>query len=67
MNIKDLREKAQKNLEQVINNEISNSRAKNTTHALGRVLAIELSEIKYQQHMGIKKVIPFFEGEEVTE
>ena len=64
MTIKDLRKLAEEHLEKVVNNELSNSRAKNTTHALGRLLAIELAEIKYQQHIGKKKEIPFFEGEE---
>lgn len=64
MTIKDLRKLAQEHLEKVVNNELSNSRAKNTTQALGRALAIELSEIKYQQHMGIKKEIPFFKRDE---
>lgn len=61
MDIKDLSKLAQENLEQIVNNELSNSKAKNTTHALGRVLAVELAKIKYQQHMGIRKEIPFFE------
>lgn len=69
MNIKDLSKLAQTNLEQIINNEVSNSKAKNTTHALGRVLSIELAKIKYQTHIGTVEKIPFFEKdvEEVTE
>lgn len=62
MNINQLSKLAEENLMKIINNELSNSRAKNTTNALAKKLAVEMSKIKYQQHIGTSEKIPFFEG-----
>ena len=63
MNIDEASKMAQDALTTIVNGELSNSNAKNTINALGKVLALEVSKINYQKHIGVVEKIPFFEGE----
>ena len=60
-NIKQLREMLSENFELLRNDQLEKGKSKEMSNAAGKIIATVTSELKYQQHLGIKKPIEFLE------
>ena len=60
-NIKQLREMLSENFELLKDDKIEKGKSKEMTNAAGKIIATVSAELKYQQHLGVKKPIKFLE------
>ena len=67
MNINDLSKIAQDHLTLLVDGSLERSHAKEIFNGIGKVLNCEMSKIKYDHHMNIKRTREFFEPTETKE
>jgi hypothetical protein len=60
-NIKQLREMLSENFERLKENKLDKGKAKELTSIAGKIISTATTELKYQQHLGVKKPIDFLE------
>ena len=63
-NIKQLREMLSENFELLKADKLEKGKSKEMSNAAGKIIATVTSELKYQQHLGVKKSIKFLEYED---
>ena len=62
-NIKELRTSLQENYENLKNGTMERALVGELNNTAGKIISTVVTELKYQNHMGIKKQIDFLENE----
>jgi len=63
-NIKQLRETLNENYERLLNGEMERALVGELNNTAGKIISTVVTELKYQNHMGLKRKIDFLEYEE---
>lgn len=63
-NIKQLRETLSENYEKLLAGEMERALVGELNNTAGKIISTVVTELKYQNHMGVKKQIDFLEYEE---
>lgn len=66
MNIKELREMLSENFELLKADKLERNKAKEMSNTAGKIISTVTTELKYQSHLGQKKIIDFLEYEHKT-
>ena len=62
-NIKELRTSLQENYENLKNGTMERALVGELNNTAGKIISTVITELKYQNHMGVKKQIDFLENE----
>jgi hypothetical protein len=62
-NIKELRDELSKNFDMLKDGTMERALVGELNNTAGKIIQTVVSELKYQNHMGIKKKIDFYESE----